>query len=237
MKDAAGPIANCDFYPIHISTLPTVNGHQLSPHELLEYFRTHINTYIDPNLGVSFNAYDYNGINDSYLWSQPGLGSLGALVHLDIPINSGTVIESGYENTFNSNGEIYHHFTFSTMHTEHDGYHPVSGNRRFGIYKDNNIGGYTFFISGVDRISINSLVTGDDFAKVFGNQGIYESGAELWRNVQQRFMDFINQVGNSGNANLYSISARIEARPPWLYLEKWLRKEISTVEFRQSLGC
>ena len=71
-----------------------------------------------------------------------------------IPLDAGTVVESGYTDQFDPvTNSIYDRFTFSTMHTPNDGDHPVSGNRRFGIYNDPN-GGYTFYVGGLDGISV-----------------------------------------------------------------------------------
>jgi hypothetical protein len=43
-------------------------------------------------------------------------------------VNDGTVVETDYET-----GGTNKWYTFSTMHSPLDDYHPVSGNRRFGI--------------------------------------------------------------------------------------------------------
>lgn len=49
-------------------------------------------------------------------------------------------------------------FIFSTVKTKEDGWHPVNGNRGFGI-KDNGNGTWTFYTMGVDRTSSSFSVS------------------------------------------------------------------------------
>ena len=114
-----GPSLNMDLFPVKINTLPNKPGTNIkfTPTEFFEYFRKNINSFV---YGSSFIPYvnpDY-GINDAILWNSSN--PLGAFVHITIPLNSGTVITSGY----NSQAWI-----FTTVDVPWDDQHHFSGNR------------------------------------------------------------------------------------------------------------
>lgn len=92
-----------------------------------------------------------------------------AVVHIDM-IQGGSVILSDYQNSYLPSNYQSHNFIFSTLVTPLDGFHPVSGNRKFGIYTDIS-GGFTFFTMGLDRISKNIFVAGSNFFDFFDNSG------------------------------------------------------------------
>jgi hypothetical protein len=87
---------------------------------------------------------------------------------------SATVIASDYNATY-ENGS----FIFTTVTSNMDGTHPVSGNREFGYYKTGE-NRYTFYTSGVDRTNPAS-----HFAPTYGR------GASLWEAWQQDSKKYI----------------------------------------------
>lgn len=132
LSDAFGAIVNCDYFPVRITQMPP----GMTPEYLLEYFRTHINSFIDPDLGVSFGPY-YQGtiFDDSPKYYAPYEASVGSLWHLvlgGIPTTDGSVVGSGYTR-INQSGYQSHYFTISTLETITDFEHPLAGNRRWGF--------------------------------------------------------------------------------------------------------
>lgn len=231
LEDAKGAIVNCDFFPVHISTMPTINGQVQTPETLLEYFRLHMNDFISSTSIVSFSPYIGQGLDETTKWNQSGANSLSTLVHIPlVSVNDGTVIESGYNIAGPPADDSY---TFSTMHSPLDAYHPVSGNRRFGIYQD-KAGSLVFYIAGVDRISTNGIRLGNTLASYFKQDGFTKADI-LWRDIQSNFLNFINN--NGGTANKFVGLPDFIVRPNWSNVEKYLKKQITFEQLRRSLGC
>lgn len=67
IENAWGSVVNCDNYAVRITTLPSVNGQQLTKEALLDYFRRNINSFFsNPSIPV-FTPYNSGGINDTNL--------------------------------------------------------------------------------------------------------------------------------------------------------------------------
>lgn len=231
INNAKGGVVNCDFFPINITTLPTINGQTQTPEQFLEYFRLHMNDFISPTSIVSFNPYINHGLDETARWNLPGPSSLATLIHIPlVAVNDGTVIESGYSITGPPTNSS---FTFSTMHSPEDDYHPVSGNRRFGIYKSAS-GNDVFYIAGVDRISTNGIRLGNFLASIVNQDG-FTNGDILWRDIQTNLLNFINSHG--GSANKFSGLPDLVVRPDWSDVEQYLKKQIDYQELRRRLGC
>lgn len=232
LEEAYGAVVNCDFFPVRIQQLPT--GY--TPASLIEYFRSHINDFISTGLGISFSPYTM-GI-PGFLWTDPRFNysdtsSIGGLVHVAIPGNSGSVVVSGYNHTILSSGYQSHSFTVSTMQTPLDYEHPVAGNRRWGVYND-PYGGYTFYTMGVDRVWDWWTQAGSDAMDFFtGNSG-FDMADELWTDVQQNMINFVN--ANGGQAFYYS-RKNIIARPKWNDVKDYLMGIINFETLKQRLGC
>ncbi len=235
LENAYGAVVNCDLFPIQISQFPinTSTQIEMTPAEFLEYFRMNVNSFISPSVGVSFNCNLSAQVNDCYKWNLPKSQSIGALSHIHIPgpigsSDDGTVILCDYQQTYISNAE-HNYFKFSTIQTPFDGYHPVAGNREFGIYNTNaNLGEFTFYIMGVDRTS--NFVS--DLANV--NQYGFKQGDTLWLNVTNNMNLFVNN--NGGQSTFYSQKQYI-ARPFWIDVQRYLRKKIIFSELKTLLGC
>lgn len=221
ITNAYGPVVNCDYFPVHITTLPT----GISADALLDFFRKYTNTnFVDASLGVSFSPYAQGSFDDGTRFYSPYEQSIGALVHLDL-INDGTVVESAYHRS--SSGAPYKaRFTYSTISSPMDYNHPVSGNREFGIMANPNNDGYTFYTMGVDRTT--------DWIFSWGNAtGLgFDSADALWSNVQQKMVNYINN--NGGQAY---IQPPVKARPKWNQVERYLRGEISFTLLKKLSGC
>ncbi len=133
-----GAVVNMDFFGINVNSFPILNGQRLSAEQFLDHFRRHINDFTE---GVEFSPYKNGATDDTNLWNSKN--PLGALVHIEIFGNDGTVIMSE---------SMSDHWIFSTVKSPLDGKHPVSGNRRFGIHK-NPDGSYYLYTKGIDRIT------------------------------------------------------------------------------------
>lgn len=80
---------------------------------------------------------------------------------------------------------------FSTVHTDLDDQHPVSGNRMFGITTNYDIArnkvSYTFFTRGADRPS--------GLLDTYGSSLVLKGVDMLWNDIMQNVTDDVNQNG------------------------------------------
>jgi len=74
-------------------------------------------------------------------------------------------------------------WTFSTVYTSNDGYHPVSGNRRFGVHQDGQE--IKFFSRGVDRTSIALYSIANT-----GGYGFNQADS-VWESFQDNVRNFL----------------------------------------------
>lgn len=241
LDSAKGSVVNCDFFPLRITSLPfkdTILGIRYTHTELLEYFRLNLTSFITPSFifSVAFSPYNYGGINDFTKFNQPYEGSNGALVHINMT-NNGSVIQSGFVRSISTTNGLPNSlsFTFSTIDSPLDDNHPVSGNRRFGIYKDPTSNDYTFYTMGVDRVSTNGFRTGDWIVDnlLFQKSG-FEQADKLWTDIQSNMIKFINK--NKGGALLFS-KQRIVARPRWDLAGRYLMGDIDFATLKTLMGC
>ncbi|MGB5944417.1 MAG: hypothetical protein WBG71_16145 [Leeuwenhoekiella sp.] len=200
IDDAEGAVVNMDYFPVVIDRLPTnpITGQRFTADGFLEYIRLNINDFVDTDFS-SFspeNEVD-TGYDESAIWfsSYP----LGAILHIEIPFNDGSVVCSEIEND---------NWIFSTIEAPWDFAHPVSGNRQIG-YEINTDGSYTFFSRGVDRFESQMDYEVADY--MFIGQPL--NGADsLWISFQQKLQAFCNKPLNDGVANA---SPRSINRPNW----------------------
>ena len=236
LNAASGAIVNCDFFPIKITQLPT----GFTAKSLLEYFRLHMDDFVGS--ANSFEPYFYTPapfapfIYDTARFNSSYQNSIGALIHIGILGNDGTVIQSGYTNYAPPviNHET-HQFLYSTLHSPLDNSHPVAGNRAWGIYNSTgNPNQYTFYTMGVDR-------TWDWFDGIINNPNnplgsmIFDGADELWTTMQTNFIDFINSLPG-GQAGYFS-NHRVIARPKWDDVKEYLEGSIDWDTLKQRLGC
>lgn len=217
LGDATGPVVNSDFFPVNITSLPP----GMTPASLTEYFRTHINNFISGS--TRFEPYNFAQINDTQLWNQPGVASLGALIHIHL-LDDGTVVESDYQTSTDAA-----YFRFTTLTSPLDGMHPVSGNREFGVYADPiHSGEFTFYTMGVDRTS--NWFTSIGNATEIG----FDAADDLWEDIQTNMINYIN--ANGGQAEYY-LHKKIVARPKWEIVREYLNGNIELAELKHRIGC
>jgi len=129
LEDADGATINMDLFEatVPLSALPE----GMTPEAYLEHIRTNINDFIDTDIS-RFGPYDdLPGEWDRWTSSNP----LGTVLTIDFfgpgPLNlqDGSVVS--IVNTPDQ-------WVFGTVYTPNDGYHPVSGNRQFGVRTNDN---------------------------------------------------------------------------------------------------
>ncbi len=230
LNNAASSVVNCDFFPLKINQLPInyVTGNRYTASEFLEFFRRNLSLFSIP--GVVFSPYNFDGFNDNVKFNADTINSLGAIVHIDMTLN-GSVILTGYQNQYLPSNYLSHNFTLSTLVTPFDGYHPVSGNRRFGIYTDTS-GGFTFYTMGVDRISKNSFVFGSVLSDFFTGSSGFEEADLLWTGMQNNVVDYINN--HQGSASNYARRNYI-VRPKYADIVDFLKEVISFQQLKDKL--
>lgn len=192
--DAQGTVVNMDYFPVKMTKLPAGFS---TPESFLKYLRLHINDFVDTNKSF-FEPYDTSEVP---IWTSNN--ALGALIHIVIPFDDGSVVVSKHEST---------NWIFTTIQTPGDHQHPVSGNRQIGFIS-NSDGSFTFYTKAVDRVTgtldewINDVFGGPTF-----------SGAdELWTSMQNKIANYINSHG--GTATVQPSQAY---RPNWDKVKKYL---------------
>jgi len=202
IDDAYSTVVNMDYFPIRITTMPTINGHLYTAAEFLHYMRVNLNTFTGP--GKIFNAYQANGVDDRALWNSSD--PRGAILALDLggPDN-GSVITS-----FSRSDK----WTFTTIYEPKYGEHPVSGNRDFGYTPNNN--GIVIYTRGVDRLTSWDATF---FQNVAGIP--FQASDNLWTLFQSRLAGFVNSHG--GNAT--PLAPEIK-RPNWDVVKKVMSGEL-----------
>ena len=169
LENAAGAVINLDQYGVAVPESGIPNG--WTPEQYLEHIRTNINSFIDTDIS-RFEFYP--GIqNENTKWIEDPLGTLFSIqlvAQIDW-LDDGTVVTSSYSPN---------EWTFSTLYTPEDLWHPVSGHRRFG-FTENGDGTVTFYTRGVDRISNDAHRLGN---LISGGQ-VFDSADALWESLQE----------------------------------------------------
>jgi len=227
LNNASGTVVNCDYFPIHITTLPVVNGVQWTSQQLFQYFRNNMNQFINTNIAEFFPYKHDSYIDDSVRWHSSN--PLSSLLHLNM-MNDGTVIVSDYWTTLDSS-----RFIVSTLRSPLDGIHPVSGNRAWGISPDHANGGYIFYTTAVDRITNVIMDLFNDLGELTPLPSGFEIADNLWRSLQDKMILFINN--NNGNAAKYVQLDELKFRPHWILMREFLLGNISLAQLKLALGC
>jgi len=172
---------NVDFYAVRIKKMPSQGGNLMSQEQLLNHIRTNFNNFIDTS-NSSFSPLEPMD-GPKWLSNDP----IGAVLKIDIfgPDNA-AVVASEYSTN---------HWRFCTVETpfSQTGSHPVSGTREWGIRPSG--GDYMFYTRGADRAT-KILET------IFGELATFPGADRLWRSLQTKVADFINQ--NQGEADILS---------------------------------
>jgi hypothetical protein len=219
LEDGLGSRLNMDLFSVKITNMPDKSpGVKYTPAELFDYFRKNINSFVE---GSTFTPIEdnYYNIHETALWNSSN--PLGALIHIHISLDDGTVVCSDYSTSS---------WIFSTVKAplswSYDGIHPVAGNRQFGYSVDAN-GNMTIYTRGVDRVSHNY----SDTAKVLNY--IIESTAfigadSLWSSMQSILSNFVNTKNGSA-----SIITPTKYRPNWNAIKGYIKGKTAI----SSLGC
>jgi len=200
----SSPTVNMDFFGITISNFPNKPYppfDQFSPEEFFEYIQDFFNTenfmgegnqchsvlYPEFQNGGEFSAIS---IPDDIKWSSND--PIASIFEINM-FDDGSVITADYN--FGQN------WTFSTLNApgwfeggSYDGFHPVSGNRQFGLVQ-NSDGTYTFYTSGVDRITGFWHLLGQ--VPLFNPDFAFEQAEELWQCFLDQIKNFVESNGGT----------------------------------------
>jgi len=192
---------NLDYYPVEIRKFPTVNGKVLKPGDFLSYFRLNINNFVESG-SADFKPYDPAS---GKLWkSQKPIDSVISIKLLQL---FGKSVEKGSVVVSDSSSDYW---IFSTVRTSKDGWHPVSGNRQFGIEKGKGSKNYVFYTKGADRVTTFVDQTGQSLFSA-----VFSSADKLWVSMQKKIADYIN--ANGGDA---VVSTKTSNRYKWDSVKK-----------------
>lgn len=188
IEDARGQV-NLDYYSVHISRLPTIDGHQLTSQELLEHVRKNLNSFL--NTGIAeFRPFDQQ---EAKKWS--GDSPLGTILLIDMKLQVPGVSLNPDDGCVIVSEAGRNQWIFSTIRAGGPlgaggmgavG-HPVSGNRAFGIHATAS-GGHIFYIIAADRATRG-------FDEQFAERLIFPAADRLWKSMQEKAVAFINERG------------------------------------------
>lgn len=233
IEDGMGPI-NLDFYSITFKKHPTRSLNEVFL-DLRKHFAVFAHgeagpyeeeaaTYFLPYRG-SGSVTDRLGAQNKSLWESPqptgavmsfvldnhtpALALAATLRDVKIVLEQGDVVVTCATPL---------QFIFSTVYTKADGFHPVNGNRGFGI-RDNNDGSWTFYTMGADRetkVTTTELENGHKVdVPYFGNMAlqlgfpdrgipagadaVFVAGDKFWRAFFFSLEDYLDDQGMTVN--------------------------------------
>ncbi|SUX48772.1 hypothetical protein [Chryseobacterium indoltheticum] len=224
LDDGLGARLNMDLFPVKITTMPNKPGtnQKYTTEEFFQFFRKNINLFAEKFSPIKDDSY---GIDDTALWFSNN--PLGALIHIKIPADDGTVVCSGYySNTW----------IFSTVKAPldwyHDGIHPVAGNRAFSYYTNPNDGSVTIYTRGVDRVSRNysdnTAVLNHILLNFTIEQAAFMGADNLWTDMQEKLKKYIED--NGGQAG---IVPAVKYRPKYSKIKDYIKGKLPIT----SLSC
>lgn len=198
LENAVGARVNLDYFGVNIQQMPNKpNGTRYSDVELIEHFRKNINHFHSQS-GTSFDPIT----QDTGLWNS--MNPLTSVISISIAEDDGSVICSDFQpccwvfTTLGAPGWLP-----GIWSPSNDGYHPVSGNRQFGISDSDQ--GKLIYTKGVDRVT-------KWYHNLFENSAF--SGADfLWTSMEGELDSFINN--NGGQATRFPVSQERFYRPNW----------------------
>lgn len=189
IESAWGPV-NLDWYAVEIDLMPrrmpgdpTGTDRPVGRVELLQHIRRNlvVTDAIVNSLFSKFEAYD---ATEGVAWAGTPADALGALIHIGIPGNSGTVMVTRSEDD---------NWTFSTVKSPRDQDHPVSGNRRFAIMVADDGKTYLFTL-GSDRCTDYRIASSPLLI-----EPVWFFADKLWKSFQQRAADLVRSLGGVAN--------------------------------------
>lgn len=216
LESGAGARVNMDLFPVKITTMPNKpNGQKYASAEFFDFFRKNINLFAEKFTPIEDNNYN---IHDTALWNSSN--PLGALIHIEIPGDDGTVICSG----FSSNTWIFTTIK-APLEWSYDGIHPVAGNRKFSYYTDPNDGSITIYTRGVDRLS-NVVNNETPLLNFLMESYAFHKADKLWEDMQTKLSNYINS-----NGGVCSKVTPKKFRPKYEGIEDYLKGKSSLNTF------
>lgn len=217
---------NLDYFYVELCDLPD----DFLPAALYEILRSVFYDVLDAGCNSNFELYPGYTFED---WVD---NPVGTPFQIDIPGNDGDVIAT-YQYNLDDNSEIPYdgyHWIFTTIQGGKSGDHPVSGNRKFGMFKSSD-NCWTFYTLGTDRLYPSVLGVGiqGDISEAIG----FPAADALWncliKNVGEYAEAFGITVGNMGSETCRpNISSFFEAWKRSCY-EPGLLDD----EFKECLEC
>ena len=233
IEKAKGSLVNNDYFSVTFSTMPYKpfphQNEMFTPEEFLNFVRRNINDFIDTSYS-SFSPSNQTGYNEGGIWYSNN--PMEAIIHINIPGDDGSVITSGYQISYSAppfNNFLNGNWMFTTIKTPFgfltqglDGPHPVSGNRKFGLTRNQN-GSYTFYTRGVDRVT-----DGLDIALIV-EKFKFSKADNLWQSLQQGIKNYIQ---NNSYGNVITVNTPVTWRPKYDEIKDVLikNKPLSTLE-------
>ena len=218
------PSVNLDFFGVNISVLP-INpdtGEQFeTASEFFNYVQTNFATadfYGEgspcSNDGGVEKFFEFDGPEDEVIFASEN--PVGTIFTIKLPDDGSVILSEAIP------GQS---FIFSTLNapgwfitddvnlgsSSWDGYHPVSGNREFGII-ENPDGTFTFYTSGVDRVST--------WWHALGEGAAFSGADDFWVCFMETIFFFVEINGGEASANFDCITIR----PVWEEVKESLRR-------------
>lgn len=191
-----GAATNIDFHSVKICDLPTGQ----TPLSLFEEIRSEF--YQDPfdsDCGTNFELYSQFSDSD---WANNAEGTLFEIAILEFlfTLEAGDVVCSYYDIESEINTEyLGYRWIFSTVYGQESGWHPVSGNRQFGLYPDSD-GCWVFYTAGVDRQT-------NFYHVIFGGETAFQEADALWDCIVDQVSEYVIAEGGTAT-NQVSVFCR-----------------------------
>lgn len=214
LEPTSAPRVNLDYFSVTISDMPInpATGQDWEPEALFQHIRRNIAEFVDPNLGEyqPFSTYDeqiWNSTNPAD--AVPAVFSINISLLPNVPGDDGSVICGKSISNF-----WYFSCVKAPMFPIHsDGYHPVSGHRKFGYIIHAN-GDMEIFTQGADRF-FYPFAGGpaNPTAPLVGYLAetiAFNAADNYWKSFQDRVNTFVNTTLDGGTAN---INEPVKVRP------------------------
>lgn len=187
IKNTRKDYVNVDIYWVDIMEIPD----HYDPQNMMHDIRLNLNTILDDEI-----FWPYDDTIDKPLWeSQNPLGVVMGIelqsTILGFNVEEGSVVMSELGPD---------HWIFSTLYTQDDYSHPVTGNRMFGV-KKRSINGkdfWTFYTAAIDGLTDTAGWDAFyDFTGIVtpGFSEVFDGGHNFWVKLFTRFAKMVNRNG------------------------------------------
>jgi hypothetical protein len=180
IQEAVDTVVNLDFYPFRVKRLPTIDGAVASDgFRLLQFYRRHFGTFLPKSVYLKSLSLEFDEPMDEAKWNSDQLAEAVGSVLIFLLGDNAAVLAS--EVTSQS-------WTFTTVHLQADkaGSHPVSGNRRWGVIKENDA--WIFYNRGADR----ATQWVDEYIPTILTRSAQHA---VWKGLQRNMIDFVRNNG------------------------------------------